>query len=71
MGKNIVMRLLAHSQKRKKRFFRRIDLIFWLFLLGISIAAFLSPSIQRSQSQQVAATHQTGISRPSSYASPM
>jgi hypothetical protein len=67
MGKNIVMRLLAHSQQRKKRSFRRADLIFWLFLIGISITALLSPSVHQAQSQQVAATHQ----RPTSYASPM
>ncbi len=70
MVKHIVMRLVAHPQKRKKRFFRRTDLIFWLFLLGISITALLAPSTQQARSQQVATTHQTGVSRPTSYASP-
>jgi hypothetical protein len=69
--KRIAAHLLEHSQKGQKRFFRRIDLIFWLVVLGLSSAVMLTQPTPSALAATTTTSQKAVAHRPATPANPV
>jgi Flp pilus assembly pilin Flp len=69
--KRIVAHLLEQSQRRQQRFFGRIDLIFWLVVLGLASAILITQPTPSAQAATTTTSQQAVVHRSASPTSPM